>query len=134
LQDAPLRRRVVSLIYEACALTAVLWLAGLGVGLVENAAELTHSRFAFQICLVAVAGLYFVGQWVRGGQTLPMKTWQLKLVSNDDHALTMRQAIARYVAALAGIALFGAGFLWALFDRDRRFLHDRVSRTKIVRV
>jgi uncharacterized RDD family membrane protein YckC len=133
LQDAPLRRRLISLVYEACALTAVLWLAGFGLGLVENAVGLTHSRLAFQVYLVGVAGLYFVWQWRRGGQTLPMKTWRLKLVSNDDRALRPRQAIVRYVAALAGSALFGAGFLWALVDRDRRFLHDRIARTKIVR-
>jgi uncharacterized RDD family membrane protein YckC len=134
LQDAPLRRRLISLVYEACAVTAVLWLAGFGVGLVENAAGLAHSRLAFQVCLVAMAGLYFVWQWVRGGQTLPMKTWRLKLVSNDDDALSLRQAIVRYVAAFASLALFGAGFVWALFDRDRRFLHDRIAGTKIVRI
>ena len=134
LHDAPLRRRVISLVYEACALTAVLWLAGFAVGLLENTAGLAHSRLAFQVYLVIVAGLYFVAQWVRGGQTLPMKTWHLKLVSSDDRAVSLRQAAVRYAAALGGLALFGAGFLWALVDRDRRFLHDRLAGTRLVRI
>ena len=35
---------------------------------------------------------------------------------------------------LLGLALAGAGFWWALFDRDRQFLHDRLARTRLVRV
>jgi uncharacterized RDD family membrane protein YckC len=44
----------------------------------------------------------------------------------------MRHGIYRYLFALAGLALFGAGFLWALFDHDKQFLHDRLAGTKIV--
>jgi len=54
-------------------------------------------------------------------------------VSDDGRPVTYSQAGIRYVAALAGAAFFGLGFLWALVDRDRRFLHDRLARTMIVR-
>jgi uncharacterized RDD family membrane protein YckC len=29
------------------------------------------------------------------------------------------------------VLFFGVGFLWALFDRDRQFLHDRIAGTRI---
>lgn len=127
-------RRFSSLFYEALLLVAMLWLAGLGFGLVENALGLAHERVVFQLYLVIVAGAYFVWQWVRGGQTLPMKTWRLRLVSGDGGPLSVRQAILRYLAALAGLALFGVGFVWALADRERSFLHDRIAGTRILRV
>lgn len=38
----------------------------------------------------------------------------------------------RYLVALAGSLLFGAGFLWALLDGDRQFLHDRLAGTRII--
>jgi uncharacterized RDD family membrane protein YckC len=63
-----------------------------------------------------------------------MKTWRLRLVAADGSALSVRQAALRYVVALAGMLLAGVGFLWALFDRDHQFLHDRLARTRIVRV
>jgi uncharacterized RDD family membrane protein YckC len=38
----------------------------------------------------------------------------------------------RYLLAVAGFFAAGFGFAWALFDRDRQFLHDRLCGTAIV--
>jgi uncharacterized RDD family membrane protein YckC len=42
--------------------------------------------------------------------------------------------LKRLVFAIAGSAALGAGFLWVLADPDRRFLHDRLAGTKIIRI
>jgi uncharacterized RDD family membrane protein YckC len=131
---APLARRLASLVYEALLLAAVLWCAALPLELIEAGLEASFARPLFQAYLVFVSGVYFVPQWVRGGQTLPMKTWRLRLVDREGRAATLRQAALRYIAALAGLLLAGIGFLWALFDRDHQFLHDRIARTRIVRI
>ena len=133
-QAAPLARRLFSLFYEALLLAAVLWLAGFPLALIEGALGLPHVRPAYQAYLVFTAGLYFIVQWTRGGQTLAMKTWRLKLERRDGGALTLHDAAVRYVIALAGLAALGLGFLWALFDREKLFLHDRIARTRIVRL
>ena len=44
----------------------------------------------------------------------------------------LRMAIVRYVAAFFSVVLFGVGFIWALVDRERQFLHDRLAGTSIV--
>lgn len=131
---APLLRRFASLFYEALLLFAVLWVAALPLSLLEEALKVPHARAAYQLYLVLVAGAYFTWQWGRGGQTLPMKTWRLKLVRRDGGALTLRDAALRFAAALVSLAALGLGFLWALFDSERLFLHDRIARTRIVRV
>ncbi len=87
-----------------------------------------------QFWLIAVAGVYFVYCWVHAGQTLPMKTWRLRLVNSDGTALDVRKGILRYMFALAGLAVGGLGWAWALLDRDRQFLHDRLAGTRIVDV
>ncbi|HYC49378.1 MAG TPA: RDD family protein [Burkholderiales bacterium] len=127
---APLPRRLASLSYEALLLGAVLFFAALPLAMIEFALGLPHVRAAYQIYLAAVAGLYFVWQWLRGGQTLAMKTWRVRLVSRDGAPITLRQALLRYIAALL---LFGVSFLWALFDREGQFLHDRLTGTRVVR-
>jgi uncharacterized RDD family membrane protein YckC len=132
-EQAPLKRRFASLFYDALLLTAVLWCAGLPFAAVEQYLGTAHTRAVYQLYLAAVAGVYFTWQWLHGGATLAMKTWRLKLVSCDGDPLTRRQAIVRYVAALAGLALFAIGFLWPVVDRHRAFLHDRIARTRIVR-
>ena len=131
---APIGRRLLSLIYEALLLAGLLFCAGFAFFFVEQRLTDSHARAVFQLYLAAVAGLYFAWQWTRGGQTLPMRTWRLRLVGRDGSPVGPRQAALRYVAALAGALAFGAGFTWAFFDRDRQFLHDRIAGTRIVRV
>lgn len=84
--------------------------------------------------LWAVSGLYAVLSWRRGGQTLGMRPWRLRVVSADGGGVSWRQAILRYLAASLSLALFGLGFLAALFDGERRTWHDRLSGTLLVRL
>jgi uncharacterized RDD family membrane protein YckC len=130
---APLGRRFLSLIYEILLLAALLWCAALLFTAVEREIAGTHARAVFQLYLASISGIYFVWQWTHGGQTLPMKTWRLKLVGRDGGPIATRVAVLRYVAAAVGALAFGLGFIWALIDRDRQFLHDRLLGTRIIR-
>ena len=130
---AGLARRVFSLAYEVPLLWAVLALGALPFVALTRDVEPVVSRPLFQLYLILIAGLYFVPQWGRGGQTLPMKTWRLRLVRRNGGAPTPAQATRRYCLALAGTLAFGVSFAWALVDRDRQFLHDRLAGTRIVR-
>lgn len=132
LELAPLPRRILSLIYEALLLTALLWCAALPYALVEQKAAVQHVRWIQQVYLVLVAGVYFVWHW-RKGQTLPMKTWRMRLVTYTGEGVELTRAAARYFAAVFGLALVGLGWFWAFFDRDQQFLHDRLARTRLVR-
>lgn len=126
-------RRLASMLYESLLLVAVLFLAGfLFVGLTQGSTT-SLARGVFQVYLLGVVAAYFVWFWLRGGQTLAMKTWHLRLVSADGAPLSLRQAIIRFVISLPS-TLLGVGILWALFDRERQFLHDRLARTKIILV
>jgi uncharacterized RDD family membrane protein YckC len=129
---ASLTRRAASLLYEALLLVAVLWGAGLLYMALLQHFGVSLPRLAFQLYLATVSGAYFAVQWVRGGQTLAMKAWRLRLVRRDGGALRPLQALLRYVLALAGLTLLGSGFLWALLDRKGDFLHDRLAGTCII--
>lgn len=98
----------------------------------ERHLEPVLSRPALQILLLCLAGAYFVWQWSHGGQTLPMRTWRLRLITVDGKPLTVRQATGRYALATTGVLLCGIGLFWAFFDRDRQFLHDRLAGTRII--
>ena len=129
---ATLMRRLLSLAYEVVVLGALLMLAALPFVILTRDAEHAAARPLFQFYLVLVSGAYFVWQWHRGGQTLPMRTWRLRLVRRDGGRLSLERALLRYCFALAGTFLCGAGFAWALVDPDRQFLHDRVTGTVII--
>jgi len=94
-------------------------------------ARSTLMRPLFQLWLLAVLGAYFLYCWLKGGRTLAMKTWHLRIAQPDGAPITLRQALARWVVAIWGLSLLGTGYLWALFDRDRQFLHDRLAGTRV---
>jgi uncharacterized RDD family membrane protein YckC len=129
---APLKRRLISLVYETLILTAVLFAATLPAIMLTRTWEPTTARWALQIWLLILCGCFYVSQWRGAGQTLPMKTWKLRLLTQDGSPLSTKRALTRYAAALLSVALMGLGFLWALIDRDNLFLHDRLAGTRLV--
>lgn len=116
--------------YETLLLAAVLFIAGALFTAAFHPPLSPLLRYFFQVYLLLVTATYFIGYWLHGGQTLPMKTWKLRLVSADGQPIRLKQACLRFVCALIGIPL-GFGILWALFDRERRFWHDQMAGTKI---
>lgn len=75
--------------------------------------------------------LYFGWFWTHGGQTLAMKTWRLQLSDVGGGPVRPGQALLRYCLCYPSLLLGGIGIFWAFFDRDRQFLHDRLSGTRI---
>lgn len=133
LSPASLRLRLLSLFYEAVLLLAILFVASYLFLSLARDAQSGLPRLIFQVYLLAVCGAYFMFCWVRSGQTLPMKTWRLRLVARSGNPVSIATAFKRYLVAVPAM-LSGIGILWALFDRERLFLQDRLAGTRIVRV
>src|SRR5512134_755434 len=132
--SAGLARRVLALVYEALLLAALLLVGSLPYVVLMHDADRAWARPLFQLYLAALSAVYLVWQWRRGGQTLAMKTWRLRLVTRDGAALSWSHAVRRFLFALPGTLALGAGFFWALADREGLFLHDRLAGTKIIRI
>jgi len=131
-QRPGLLRRMGALFYDVLLLAAVLFLAAAVVlpltgGEAVKPYNPLFSAYLFMVCL-----LYFAWPWVRGGQTLGMKTWRLRAQRVDGGTLTWRNAVLRFLVALASWAPLGAGFLWVLVDKDKMAWHDRLSKTVLV--
>lgn len=152
-----MRRRLASMLYECVLLFGVLFVAVylyetlLQAFKKDNPALYEQAQTAW---VFLVLGAYFIWCWLKSGQTLPMKTWHIRVVSKDGIGLTPARAAARYLASwlmfLPGSAIWyffiptkamsivlpGLNFLiWMLiarFDRERQFLHDRLAGTRLV--
>ena len=127
-----LARRLASALYELLLVVALMFIATFPF--LAFLGDATHGwrRNLLQVWILFVVGAYFVWFWTRGGQTLPMKTWRIRLVRHDGAPVGTGRAIHRYLIAILGTAALGLGFLWALIDRDRQFLHDRLAGTALV--
>jgi uncharacterized RDD family membrane protein YckC len=128
-------RRLASMLYESMLLFAV---AFLGTWLFQFAAGTLAiegwRRHLLQAFILAVFAAYFIWCWLRGGQTLAMKTWRIRLVAKDGHRrISPRTALLRFVYALFLVPTL-IGIFWALVDRDRQFLHDRLAGSLLIPV
>lgn len=158
---APLSRRLAALLYEALVVVAIVLVASFAIAPLVSprtaaagqlAVPSIAGRLVSLVALFALGAAYFGYCWSDGRRTLPMKTWQLALVTREGAPLARRQALARYAAAwiapalaLAAYALLrphGLGALawpivalnWlaAFVDSERQFLHDRIAGTRVV--
>ncbi|MEO5693297.1 MAG: RDD family protein [Usitatibacter sp.] len=129
-----LGRRLASLVYEVLMLLALVFIATFPFLAFFGDSTQGWKRHVLQGWVLVVWGAYFAWFWTRGGQTLPMKTWKIRVVRNDGAPLGPARALHRYVLAVIGLLAAGLGFAWALVDRDRQFLHDRLAGTALVDV
>ncbi len=132
--SASLGRRLGSLCYDLLLLTAIVFVAGWIFLVFQFLLPAALARPVFQLYLLVVTSAYFVYCWTHGGQTLPMKTWRIRVVTRDGGPLHIKRAARRFLCALISTALGGIGFIWALVDRDRQFLHDRLAGTRLIRI
>jgi uncharacterized RDD family membrane protein YckC len=163
LPRAGLPARLCAAMYEALLASALIFITGflmlplVSPGRAATATELKlpplPARVALFCVLFSVLALYFVWSWTGGRRTLPMKTWRMRVALPDGGQPGTRTALLRYLSAWVGPVLalgaylalrdMGLGrlalvflafnFLWALIDPDRRFLHDRLAGTRVLR-
>ncbi len=133
-----LLRRLAAIFYDSLLLAALLVVASalitLPVGFIlgKQAAEGLGENPLFLFWLDLIPLLFFSWFWRRGGQTIGMRAWGLKLVSRDGGPVTVGRTVLRFFAALLSWAACGLGFLWILVDPERLAWHDRLSGTRLV--
>lgn len=128
-----LGRRLSCVLYDGLLLGAVLLVATFPfVGLTQGL-DPAVARRLLQAYLFLVAGLYFTVFW-RKGQTLAMKTWKLRLETDQGERPGWGRVWVRYLLAWANLMLLGLGWWMAFFREDRQFLQDRLAGTRLVKV
>lgn len=158
---ASLPRRLGALLYETLLLLAMAFVVGFLFLPLVSPAGASHQAltvppvFARAMMFCALAGgaaIYYRWCWSDGRRTLPQKTWRIRIVDRHGRPLTRRRALLRYTAGWIGpvgaliayvalrptvlgryaIALLCLNYAWALVDRERQFLHDRIAGTRVV--
>jgi uncharacterized RDD family membrane protein YckC len=154
LKAPSLRRRMACWLYEGMLLFAVVFIAGwLFSTLGQMRDAMDARRPLLQAFLFVVFGIYFAWFWSRG-QTLAMKTWDLRIVDRQGRPVTQARALVRYLlswvwflpplTALAPYRLSGAEvallvvgwvMVWAILSRfhpQGQFWHDALAGTRLV--
>jgi len=156
-----LPRRMASFVYEGLILFGILLIPGAVGAIIVAVTGQQHSAqgdVALQVISFAIYAAYFTWFWTQRGQTLPMQTWHIKVVTADGRPLSWQRAFIRYLAswlwvapaaiiaalnhwsfredpramvACASVGVLGYALL-ALVLPQRQFLHDLICGTQLI--
>ena len=73
--------------------------------------------------------LYFAGI---AGQTPGMRFLGIRVISQRGMAPGPGRGLLRLLALIPSVGPAGLGWLWAIFDRERRALHDHLAGTYVI--
>lgn len=162
LPSVSLKRRLAALLYEALLIGAVTAIAALVAGMVAtvfNPVSALLSSLAVTLVLLAAWWLYFRLNWMREGQTLPMRVWKIGLADHQNTRPPLPQLRLRFMwacvfivfvpllaylglrhfSALPPHTAFGMALIWwilpwgfAFLNADRQFLYDYLAGTRLV--
>ena len=154
-------RRLAAGLYDALLLLAVfvvltLLLLALNGGAAITRAAVGRWEYGYVALLLGSVAAYHGSAWTRSGETLGMKAWRIRVEGDDGARLRWRAVLVRlacaaplYLVALGGVLAFMArrtgwpllaacclppvaSYTW-LIATGRGTLHDRLSRTRVVR-
>lgn len=152
-----LTRRMASFVYEGLLLFGIGLIPGvigaLFVALTGHRHPL-QSDTALRLITFVIYAIYFSWFWSARGQTLPMQTWHIRVVTASGAPLSQGRALCRFIASCAwfapatliaevnhwtrwqGLAAIGVGVvayaLLALLQPQRQFWHDIACGTRLV--
>ena len=90
-------RRMACFVYEGVLLFGVVMIAGYLFSSLTQQRNALAGRHGLQAFLFVVLGIYFVWFWSHGGQTVAMKAWHVRLVTERGSPVSQPRALARYV-------------------------------------
>ncbi|MGU9991305.1 RDD family protein [Bordetella avium] len=149
-------RRFACMLYEGVLLFGVVFLANTLFDTLTQSRHGLALRHARQAWLFLVIGLYFVLCWRQQGQTLPMQTWKIRLLTRSGSVPGTTTLVLRYLLlwplplATAGLIALMARlsgwpaldlliavapfslFVYTWTDRDGQFLHDHLLGTRLL--
>jgi uncharacterized RDD family membrane protein YckC len=148
-----LKRRMACWLYEGLLMFGVVFIAGYLFGTLSQTRHALNNRHALQAFLFLIFGIYFTWFWAKG-QTLAMKTWNIRLVTRDGKHVSQLTAFFRYLCswiwllpplammapfslsvATSSFIVIGWVFVWALLSRlqsDQQFWHDEWAGTRLI--
>lgn len=142
-------RRLLAMIYDTLVAVAVGMCAAMVmiivmVVLLKNEllplqghaepAALIQSSWAYKLVIQLWVGTWIAGFflwfWKKGGQTMGMRAWRLRIFSTTETPMSWSRLILRLVFSLGGI-----GTLLVLFDyKHKQSLQDRIAGTEVLQL
>lgn len=129
-------RRVGAHVVDGFILNVFVFFASFAMGLIAGVtgAQPTGAALLGGIIGLVVPMLYCVSFWVKKGATPGKMMLGIRVVRADGGELTGGQSFVRYLGYIPSSLVLGLGYLWMLFDPEKRCWHDILAGTRVIRV
>jgi uncharacterized RDD family membrane protein YckC len=131
VENASLGRRLGAIVYDTLLVIALMFLATLPFVAVRGGEPVEPGNVTYQLTMLLVPYLFFVGFWSVYGRTLGLQSWRLRIETPEGRKPTVWQSSVRFFAAILSWLPAGLGFWWQLRDSERLTWHDRLSGTRL---
>ena len=131
MKNTGLLRRLGAMLYDGLLALALLFLGTLPFIGVRDGASVTPGDTLYQLFMLLILLIFYVGFWAGYGRTLGMQSWRLKIETENGDKPGYLQASGRFFAAILSWLPAGLGFWWQLWDKDGLTWHDRLSGTRL---
>lgn len=128
---ASLLKQFAAMLYDSLLIFAVLFFAT-AIALILNRGEAIESSPLFSLYLLFILFSFYAWFWHRSGQTLGMRAWKIRIVSESGGNPGWGSSYLRLALALVSILCLGLGYFWRLFKPYT--WHDKLSQTSIIDV
>jgi uncharacterized RDD family membrane protein YckC len=86
------------------------------------------------IAIYLVPPLYEIIMIGRYGATLGKMALKVKVVNADGSPISYAKSTGRYFAKILSGLILGIGYIMAIWDPEKRALHDRICNTRVIKV
>ncbi len=128
---AGLIRQFAAMLYDSLLIFAILFVV-VAVSIAFNQGEAIENSPTIYLALFLVILVFYSWFWSKSGQTLGMRVWKIRIISDFGGNPNWSISFLRIIFAIFSIACFGMGYWWRLFKPYT--WHDKLSQTKIVDV
>ena len=130
-------RRLAALLYDAVLLAALLMAFTGGALFFTHGAAVVPATagawtYLYRLGLLGVIAGYYLLNWLRSGQTLGMRAWHLRVVTELGKPLALKTAALRMIYGVLAWTPAALGVLWLYADPEHIALHDRLSKTRVL--
>ena len=122
-------KRIAVIVYDALLLIAVLFLATLVLLPFQENNTFEPNSWLYSVYLLTVSFVFYGWFWTRGGQTLGLMAWKLRVADVNGQHITWKQALIRFTVAIFSWGLCGLGVVWMLFNKQHLMWHDIASNS-----
>ena len=127
--SAKLWRQFAAMFYDSLLITAILFVAT-AIALIFSGGEAIETNHFYNLFLLLLIFIFYSWFWTRSGQTLGMRVWKIRIVSDLGGNPTWAACFLRLIFAMISIICLGIGYWWRLLKPYT--WHDHLSQTRIV--